>query len=183
MEELMLQALDGTISPADLARLNAHLNAHPDEREAFEQMARFEAEFGSAFMAEPVAAPAGLMTNVMTQVHQIAIAQPFAVTAMSGKQIALIILIFSSAMAAAFAICGGVLAYGSSVVQPDFGAASSMGRSIWVATQGVFRAAFSMTRAVLSQPLTWAVMAVGLLSILAWVRLIAPVWVPQRQLA
>ena len=179
MEDLMLQALDGTISAADQTRLSAYLNAHPDEQGVFDQMMRFEA----AFVVEPVAAPAGFAMNVMAQVHQIAIAQPYAVTAMSGRQIALIVLIFSSAMATAFAVGGGLLAYGSSFVRPDFGPAGAFGRSIWFTVQDVFRVAISMGRVVLTQPLTWAVVIAGLLAMAAWVRLVAPAWVPQRQLA
>jgi hypothetical protein len=182
MEELILQALDGTISPADQARLNAYLNAHPDERETFDEMMRFEASFAASFMAEPVDAPPHFAANVMGQVHQVAIAQPFAVTTMSSKQIALIILVCSSAMAVAFAAGGGLLAYGSSVVQPEFGPANAFGRGVWLIVQDIFRAAFSMARAVLTQPLTWAVLVAGVLAFAAWVRLVAPAWVPQRQL-
>ncbi len=175
----MLQALDGTISAADQTRLSAYLNAHPDEREMLDQMKRFEA----ALVAEPVVAPANFTMKVMTQVHQIAIAQPYAVTAMSGKQIALIVLIFSSAMATAFAVGGGLLAYGSSFARPDFGPAGAFGRSLWFVVQDVFRVAISMTRVVLTQPLTWAVLIAGLLAVAGWVRLVAPAWMPQRQLA
>ena len=174
----MLQALDGTISAADQARLSAYLNAHPEEQEMFDQMLRFEA----TLVTEPVVAPANFTMKVMTQVHQIAIAQPYAVTAMSGRQIALIVLIFSSAMAAAFAVGGGLLAYGSSFARPDIGPAGAFGRSIWFVVQDVFRVAINMARVVLTQPLTWAAAIAGLLAIAAWVRLVAPAWVPQRQL-
>ena len=175
----MLQALDGTISAANQARLSAYLDAHPDERVMLEQMLRFEA----ALVAEPTAAPAHFTANVMAQVQQIAIAQPYAVTAMSGKQIALIVLIFSSALAAAFAVGGGLLAYGSSFVRPDVGPAGAFGRSVWFMVQNFGRAAFSLGRALLTQPITWAAAIAGLLTVMVWLRLVAPAWIPQRQLA
>ena len=175
----MLQALDGTISAADQVRLNTYLDAHPQERTMFEQMLHFEA----TFVAEPMAAPTHFTANVMAQVQQIAIARPYAVTAMSGKQIALIVLIFSSAMVTAFAVGGALLAYGSSFVRPDVGPASAFGRGVWFALQNFGRAAFSLSRAVLSQPVTWAAAIAGLLTVMVWLRLVAPAWLPQRQLA
>ena len=179
----MMQALDGTISAADSARLSAYLNAHPDEREVFEQMLRFESRFEASLEVEPVTMPANFMMNVMTQVHQVAIARPFAITAMSGKQIALIILIFSSAIAAAFAVGGGLLAYGSSFAGPNLGPAGAVARSFWITTQAVLRVAINMGRVVLMQPLTWAVIIAGAIAIAAWMKLIVPAWVPQRELA
>jgi anti-sigma factor RsiW len=182
MEELMMQALDGTISATDRAKLDAFLLANPPERAAFEAMLRFEGVAAPVLATHtpPVTLPLNFAANVMTRVNAAALAQPQTITAISSRQIVLVIVICSAAMAFSMAVAGGMVAYGSSVAPPHI---VSVFWEIVDTARDVAGMLFVLGRALLAQPITWAVALVSVLVVALWMRMVAVVWLPQKQLA
>ncbi|MEO6062380.1 MAG: hypothetical protein ABIQ99_10615 [Thermoflexales bacterium] len=67
LDLITMKALDGeNLAAHEHAALEAHFNAHPDERALFERMAVVDRAFAGV---PPVGAPAGFLTGVMTAVH------------------------------------------------------------------------------------------------------------------
>lgn len=196
MEALMIEALDGTLSPADQARLNAYWAAHPEARAQFDQLAQFDQAFESAGQMPKRMVPAQLTNNVMAQIQTLpafasqparqparsmalSSSGPGVITDLSGKQIALIILMCSAAMAVALGLGGGALAFGSSFWQP----AGALLREISIVARDVFNIVVALLRGIFMLPLTWVVLAVGGVAITMWMRLVAGAWLPKPQLA
>jgi anti-sigma factor RsiW len=173
INELMMDALDGTITPANRTLLDAHLAQHPDARIAFEHMMRIEA----ALRETPaVAAPAGFTGNVMAQARALPIAQP-----MHKTQIAAIIAANSVlvgvvwAMMAALLVGLGVLAAQTPALQPVF----AFIRGIATFTREGFELFATATRAWSAQPLAWVTLLAALALVGAWVTVMAKVLRPQ----
>ncbi len=73
VEELMMQALDGTIDAADRARLDAYLAERPTERAAFERMLAVDAALR---WAPAVAPPADFAAAVVARARTTSPARP-----------------------------------------------------------------------------------------------------------
>ena len=190
MDALMMDVLDGTITPADQVRLDAYLATHPDERAQFEQLVQFDGAFERAGQVQPILVPVNFVGNVMSQIqtmpaHAIRFQQPAlktsVITELSGRQIALIILLCSTAMAAVLALGGGALAFGSSYLQPQ--PAGALLREIGLVARDIFGVFVALLRGVFMLPLTWVVLAIGGLAVAMWTRVVASAWAPRTELA
>ena len=190
IETLMIEALDGTIGPADQARLDAYLVTHPEERTQFEQLLQFDGAFERAVQVPHSLVPVHFAGNIMTQIrtmpaHAMNPFQPAmkagVITELSGRQIALIILLCSTMMVALLALGGGALAFGSSYLQPQ--PVGTLLREIGLVAHDVFGVAIALLRGVLTLPLTWVVLAIGGLSVAMWMRVVAGAWLPKTELA
>lgn len=189
-EALMIEALDGTITPADQARLDAYLATHPEERTQFKQLLQFEGAFERVVQVPQILVPVNFAGNVMTQIrtlpaHAVNPFQPAmkagVITELNGRQIALIILLCSTMMVALLALGGGALAFGSSYLQPQ--PIGTLLREIGLVARDVFDVAIALLRGVLTLPLTWVVLVLGGLSVAMWMRVVAGAWLPKTQLA
>lgn len=161
-EALMMDALDGAISPADRTRLDAYLAQHPAEREAFERMLAVDATLHAA----PLAAPsAGFSQRVMTSVHTMPIARPLrrghvaAIIAANSVLIALVWLIGGLVLIAA-----GMLLLQSPALQP----ALAFIRSVAVFFGEFFQLSSSLTRTLSRQPLFWLSALAAMVIITTW---------------
>jgi anti-sigma factor RsiW len=172
-EVLMMEALDGTISPSDQARLDSHLDAHPDARAMFDAMQGVEAALSAAPIIEPRQA---FTQTVMTATRGIAMARP-----LHGRHIALIVgtnalfvalgwaLIISACTALAMSLAPSGLLH----------VLSALGRGALGALGTVARAG----RIVFEQPVTWAAM-LACMSILAlWSSVMVRLFRPTQRLA
>jgi anti-sigma factor RsiW len=173
IDELMMDALDGTITPANRALLDAHLAQHPDARAAFEQMLHVDA----ALRETPaVAAPADFSRKVMAQARVMPIAQP-----LRSGYIAAIIAANSVLVGAVWVVMAalliglGLLAAQTPALQPVF--AYVRGIAIF-AREGIELFA-TATRAWGTQPIAWVTLLAALALVGAWVTVMAKVLRPQ----
>jgi hypothetical protein len=176
-EQLMIDALDGTISERDHMALEAYFDVHPEERAMFDRMQ----DVDRAFRAEPViSAPATLAQQVMGTTRAVTAAQP----PLRASQIAFLILISSVLVVAA----GAIIAAMYSLISPGFPVGEM--QAFVAFTRGMVEFGYSFAgvlatflRAVFSQPVTWVVV-LGMIGVLAvWVRILAAVFVPAMRTA
>lgn len=172
-ELLMMEALDGTITPANQAQLDAYLNTHPEARMLFDAMV----DVDNTLVATPVVVPAAHFAHqVMHTVAQTKIARP-----LKAQHVALIvgtntIAVFVFWLVAA-AVVGGLIAN----LAP--GSMVEAARAVGSVLYGVFSALGKIGRVVLSQPITWVVMMLCLTIVVAWFGMLAKLMSPRRQLA
>lgn len=172
-EVLMMEALDGTISPSERVRLEAYLNSHPDARAMFNAMQSVE---GALTTAPSIAPRQAFTQTVMTATRGIAMARP-----LHGRHIALIVgtnalfvalgwaLIISACTALAMSLAPSGLLH----------VLSALGRGAVGALGTLARAA----RIVFEQPVTWVAM-LACVSILAlWSSVMLRLFRPAQQLA
>lgn len=172
-EVLMMEALDGTITPSDRARLDSYLDAHPDARAMFDAMRQVEIALTTA---APIAPPQAFVQSVMTATRGIAMARP-----LHGRHIALIVgtnalfvalgwvLIISACTALAMSLApSGVLHVLSALGRGALGALGTVARA---------------GRIVFEQPVTWLAM-LACVSILAlWSSVMLRLFRPAQQMA
>ena len=84
-EQLMIEALDGTLAESDRQALETYFDLHPQERALFERMRGLD---DTLHLAPLIAAPASLAPQVMRQTAQTHVAQP----PLCASQIAFLIL-------------------------------------------------------------------------------------------
>ena len=176
-----MEALDGTIAAADQIRLNAYLATHPEERAQFEQLMKFDGAFEQAGQVSQIMMPVNFVGNVMTQIQAMpahavqaravqvqtqSVLKAGVITELSGRQIALIILLCSAAMAVLLALGGGALAFGSSLLQPQ--PAGALLREVGVLLRDIFGVVMALVRGVFTLPLAWVVLAVGGFAVVMW---------------
>jgi anti-sigma factor RsiW len=173
IDELMMDALDGTITPANRALLDAHLAQHTEARTAFAQMLRVDAILRET-PATP--APADFSHKVMAQARAMPVAKP-----MRGSQIAAIIAANSVLvgtvwlMMAAVLIGLGLLATQTPALQPVFALARAVGAYV----RDALGLAAAGVRAVGAQPLAWIMLLAALALVAAWAGVLAKVLRPQ----
>lgn len=172
-DELMMDALDGTITPANRAMLDAHFAQHPDARSAFAQMLHVDA----ALRAAPVVhAPADFSHKVMAQARALPIAKP-----MQTRHIAAIIAANSLlvgtvwVMLAAVLVGMGLLAAQTPALQPVFALARAVGAYV----RDALGLAAAGVRAAGTQPIAWVTLLAALALVIAWVSMLAKVLRPQ----
>ncbi|MCL5998720.1 MAG: hypothetical protein M1546_22090 [Chloroflexi bacterium] len=171
-EQLMIDALDGTLAECDRQALETYFDLHPQERALFERMRGLD---DTLHLAPLVAAPASLAPQVMRQTAQTHVAQP----PLCASQIAFLIFISS-----VLVVCAGVamLALGS-LLSPEFPVREI--QTLLAFMRGVAEFGVSLLdvvttflRAVFSQPTAWVVL-VGMIAVVTlWMRLLAVVFVP-----
>lgn len=172
-DELMMDALDGTITPANRTTLEAHFAQHPDARAAFEQMMRVDAMLRDAPV---VHAPADFARKVMAQARTMPIAKP-----VRGSHIAAIIaansLLVGSVwlMMAALLVGLGLLATQTPALQPVF----ALARAIDTYLRDALDLAAAGARAVGTQPIAWVTLLAALALVAAWAGVLAKVLRPQ----
>ena len=71
--ELMNLVLDGAATPADRAKLEAHLSAHPEARSYYESLGQVLARLNADPIPEP---PAGLEARILDAIHHIPVTGP-----------------------------------------------------------------------------------------------------------
>ena len=173
IEQLMIDALDGTLNPRDYQALLAHFERHPDERAAFDQMLEFDRTMRDE--AAPVA-PATMTQQVMTAIRQAHVAQP----ALKAPQIAFLIG-FPSALllVVSFTLMGLYLLVSPPMPQVDFQAGLALLRAMADFVESIVVAVILFLRALYSMPLTWGV-TVGLAIVVAgWMRIMIAIWLPR----
>ncbi len=173
IEQLMIDALDGTLSPRDYRVLRAHLDRHPDERAMFDQMLEFDRTMRAE--AAPVA-PATMTQHVMTAIRQAHVAQP----ALKAPQIAFLIG-FPSALlfVITLALIGLYLLVSPDMPQVDIQAGLALLRAMADFVESIVVAVILFLRALYSMPLTWGV-TVGLAIVVAgWMRIMIAIWLPR----
>ena len=173
IDELMMDALDGVITPANRAMLDAHLAQNPAARAAFEQMMRVEI----ALRETPVAsAPADFSHKVMAQARTLPIHKP-----MRSSHIAAIIAANSVlvgavwVMLAALLIGLGLLAAQTPALQPVF----ALVRAIGTYMRDALGLAAAATRAWSTQPIAWVTLLAAFALVAAWIGVMAKVLRPQ----
>jgi anti-sigma factor RsiW len=178
-DELKINALDGTITPTDRARLDAYFVAHPDERVAFEQMLAMESWLREAEPVQPPA-PVQFTQRVMARARVTPIFRP-----VQRKQVAAIVVGNSLVMALSWvvfiaAIFGlGMLAAQSPLLQPVL----ALTRAFATNVTDAFRAMSAAMRILINQPFAWAFL-IGFLALIgAWFSVLARVFVPQGYFA
>lgn len=176
-EELMMNALDDTITPSDRALLNTYLAQRPDERAAFEHMLAVDLELKAV---EPVAPPTHFAQNVMAQARVTPIFRP-----LPRKQLAAVVAGNSLIALYVWLMCIGLfIGAGILIAQlPEAQLLIGFLRAIFINITDAARALGSVTRAVIEQPIAWVVLFVAAATVAAWVTLVARVYLPQRRLA
>jgi anti-sigma factor RsiW len=161
-DALMMDALDGAISPADRARLDTHLAQHPAEREAFERMLAVDVALRDA---PPTPPSTDFSQRVMTAVRAMPIARP-----LRRSHIAAIIAANSALIALVWLIGGLVLVVaGMLLLQlPALQPALAFVRSVVVFFGEFFQLSSSLTRTLSRQPLFWLSAFAALVIITAW---------------
>jgi anti-sigma factor RsiW len=173
IDELMMDALDGVITPANRAVLEAHLAQNPEARAAFAAMMRVDV----ALRETPaVNLPADFTHKVMAQARALPIARP-----MRGSHIAAIIAANSVLvgvvwlMLAALLLGMGVLAAQTPALQPVF----ALVRAIATYAREAIEMAGAATRAWGTQPIAWVTVLAAFALVAIWAGVLAKVLRPQ----
>ncbi len=175
-EDLMINALDGTITPSERATLNTWLAQHPDERAGFENMLAVDIALKEA---EPIAPSAAFTQRVLAQTRVTPIVRPI-----RRSQVAVVVAGNSLLMAlswvviAAAVIGFGALAAQAPIMQPVF----AFARAIITLITDAFRAIGSTTRALSGQPIVWIAIVAAMALVVTWFSVVARVLFPQRKL-
>ena len=172
-EVMMMEALDGTISPSDQARLDSYLDAHPDARAMFDAMQNVE----DALTTAPSIAPRQAFTQtVMAATRGIAMARP-----LHGRHIALIVGTNAFFVALGWALIVSACAALAMSLAPSglWLLLTAFGRGALGALGTVARAG----RIVFEQPVTWMAL-LACVSILAlWSSVMMRLFRPTQRLA
>ncbi len=170
IEVLMMDALDGAITPQDQARLDAYFAAHPDARAVFDAMRGVDAMLGAA---APVRPPAGFTHAVMQATRGAGIARPI-----QSKHVAVLI---------SANIIYGIAFWGAVLVLAAVGAAYLLPAPVTAvlgqaARQigGGFGVVFKAARIMLAQPVVWVGAAACLALMVTWMGALARVYRPGR---
>lgn len=172
-EVLMMEALDGTISPPDRARLDAYLAAHPETRAMFDAMQGVD----TALREAPAVVPSAAFTqNVMTATRSMAVARP-----LKGSTIAFLVgtnaLLVMAGWALLTAAAAGIMYYF---------APSSVFELIGVFARsalGVLGTFGRAGRVLFAQPAVWVILLASVTIVAVWLRVITRLLHPARSLA
>lgn len=172
-EVLMMEALDGTITSANLAQLETYLRTHPEARAMFDAMIAVD----NALVAAPLATPNAQFTGrVMQSVVGMQIARP-----LKAQHIAMIVGTNTVAVIGfwifAAIVLGGLISFAAP------GSLVEAARAIGSVLYGVLGAFAKIGRVVFSHPMTWVIMIVCVSIVAAWLGVLAKLFSPQRQLA
>jgi anti-sigma factor RsiW len=170
-EVLMMDALDGTITPSARAQLDAYLDQHPDARAMFEAMRGVDV----ALSAAPVApAPAALTGAIMSNVRTMKIARPLKaqdIAMISGANALGTLLIW---LTGAFIVVTAYTAYAPAGLKQIIGAMAQSAVSVL----NVFSKA---AQTLLAQPITWVALALCAVIVTSWVGVLSRLMRPARQ--
>ncbi len=176
IDELMIDALDGVITPANRAVLDAHLAQNREARIALERMMRVDAALREA---PATSAPADFSQKVMLKTSAMPIAKP----PMRSTQIAAIIAANSVLvgvvwlMMAALLLGLGLLAAQTPALQPVF----ALIRAIGIYMREALEMIAVATRAWSAQPIAWITLLTAFALVTAWIGVMTKVLRPARQ--
>ena len=180
MDELMMQALDGTISKADRAKLTAYLHMHADEREFFEGLLHTEALLRNLPAARP---PINFASNVLVAVSHARIAAKPS-PAVNGNQMLLLFLTCTISAVMMLIISATVMSLLNTYANPQVHVTLGFLRSLLTFGRDAFSVLAAFARFGMTQPLVWIASIAGGLVVAVWLRVLASLWLPtQPQLA
>ena len=171
-EQLMMDALDGSLSESDRDTLQAYLGTHAEERSLLERMQRMD----RSLRAEPAAVvPFAMTRKVMNSVAHTHVIKP----AIKGSQIAFVICA-SGIVVLLVALLFLVFAMQLSAPAPDATAYALLAFVLGIADviQSIFLVVIAFIRAAFSQPLTWLISLGMALIVTGWVRVMLAVLAP-----
>jgi anti-sigma factor RsiW len=171
-EVLMMDALDGTITPAARAQLDAYLDQHPDARAMFDAMRTVDMTLRTA---PAIPAPPALTQSIMRNTRGVKIARPLKsqdVAVISGVNALITILIW---VAGFYIVSSAYSAYAPAGVKQIVGALAQFAASML----DVFARA---AQTLLMQPITWVAMALSAIVVLSWVGVLSRLMRPARRL-
>lgn len=173
IDELMMDALDGTITPANRAVLDTHLAQNPEARLAFEQMICVDVALRGA---PAISAPAGFSHKVMAQAHAMPIAKPMRTSHIAAIIAANSVLVGAVWVVMAALLIGlGVLAAQTPALQPVF----ALVRAIGTYLRDAIGLAAAATRAWSTQPIAWLTLLAAFALVATWIGVMAKVLRPQ----
>jgi anti-sigma factor RsiW len=171
-EVLMMDALDGTITPAARAQLDAYLDQHPDARAMFDAMLMVDTTLKTA---PAIPAPPTLTQSIMRNTRTIKIARPIKsqdVAVISGVNALITMLVW----AAGFYVVGAAYsAFAPAGVKQIVGALARFAASML----DIFARA---AQTLLMQPITWAALALSAIVVLSWLGVLSRLMRPARRL-
>lgn len=172
IETLMMEALGGTISPADRPRLEAYFAANPDERAVFKGMMDVDTEMRAMPCAE---VPHNFSQNVMAVVQTTRIARPF-----KGRHLAFIVTANSVLIATAWTV-GIVLVVGLLGLLIPVEAIHPVAvvvRSVFTYVSDIYSVLAAFSRALIAQPIVWVVGAFAGGIVVLWLGVMVNVFRP-----
>ena len=176
MEELMMQALDGTINNTDRTRLNAYFDAHADQREMFESMLQTEMMLRNLPL---VSLPANFASNVMTAVNNARIAaKPSPV--LNGNQVLVLFLTCTISAVMLLVIFAAILSVLTTYAGPQIQSTLIFLRHLTQLGRESLSVIAAFARFAISQPVVWIVSTAGGLVVAIWLRVLAGLWLPPR---
>ncbi|MFC1466888.1 MAG: anti-sigma factor family protein [Candidatus Brachytrichaceae bacterium NZ_4S206] len=177
VEELMIQALDGEISPQDRAKLDAYLAERPDERAEFERMLAVNA---ALHRAPVIAPPDGFAEAIVARVQTAPALRPL-------KRRYIVALVATNwALAALVWGCAGVALIGFVALlaqQPLLQPVSALWRSTATSFSDVLNLLATTARTFTAQPAMRLAMLAAMAIVAIWLGVLVKVLAPQRRLA
>lgn len=171
-----MQALDGTISSADRARLNSYLEQHIDEREMFESMLQTEMLLRNL---PQVSTPVNFASNVMIAVNHARIATKPS-PALNGSQILTLFLTCAISAVMLLVICATIFSVLTTFAAPQLQMTLGFIRSLIFAGRDAISVIAAFARFATSQPLVWFASLLGGAVVVFWLRLLAGLWLPTK---
>jgi anti-sigma factor RsiW len=174
-EELMIQALDGAISTADRARLDAYFATHPDARAVFERMLAVDTAMRETPIATP---PADFSQRVMASAQVMPIVKP-----LKPRHVAAIVAANSMLIALAWLFgCIAMVAFGAFIVQqPIAQPAIAFVRGVNIYVADAYELFAAVARSLVRQPIVWITMLFLVALVAAWLSVLAKVLMPTRR--
>jgi anti-sigma factor RsiW len=170
-EVLMMEALDGTITPAAQTQLNTYLAAHPELRAMFDAMCDVDATLTAA---PSVAASPAFAHSVMHTVRTMKIARP-----LKAQHVA---------MLTGLNAISGILIWGAGlfVLGTVFRlyAPTALKQGLWAlahAIASVLNVLAKASQTLLTQPITWIALALCALIVVSWVGVLSRLMRPAHQ--
>lgn len=177
VEELMMQALDGTIGPTDRARLEAYFAEHPDERAGFERMLAMDAALRGAPLAAP---PSGFAQAVVARARHVPLIRPLK------RRYVVTLAVTNCALAAlVWAFVGIALTSLLAILsqQPLLQPLVAFTRGITIYTADTLNVLTLTVRSFIMQPFVWLMALASTAVVAAWLGIMIKVLVPARRLA
>jgi anti-sigma factor RsiW len=177
MDAVMMDAIDGTLGPADRARLDAHLARHPEHRVMFDRLLRTDLALRKT---PPAPLPIGFGDRVLASARGTRIARPI-----TRAQLAAFIVANSVLMMLAWLISGVVFAALALFVlqQPVIQPALVFVRSAAVYMAELMGLFSSLVRTATNQPAFWVGAFATAALVAVWFGLMARILRPARHYA
>lgn len=172
IEQLMMDALDGTLSASDHKMLSAYLDAHPEERALFARMQGVDTLLRTAPMQAP---PPALKHSVMAALPN----RRIETATLRWTQI--VFLIVFASLIGMLMVAGMAAVYGALVPLIPIGATLSVTnllREVTATGLSIAGMGLDISRAFFSHPLAWLAMLIALSIVALWTRLVLLAWLP-----